>query len=61
MGDRDDCREIPRYTLMRVGMHALGIGHGSHPAEEFEALGVPFAGRASRTVEYIKAIRRIWR
>jgi probable F420-dependent oxidoreductase len=42
------------------GRFLLGVGIG-WSAEEFEALGVPFAGRAARTVEYLEAIRQIWR
>jgi alkanesulfonate monooxygenase SsuD/methylene tetrahydromethanopterin reductase-like flavin-dependent oxidoreductase (luciferase family) len=29
-------------------------------AEEFVALGVPFAGRGRRTAEYVAAIRTLW-
>ena len=42
------------------GRFMLGIGIGwSH--EEFDALGVPFAQRATRTAEYVAAIRTLWR
>ena len=44
---------------MRVGLHALGIGVG-WSAEEFAALGVPFAGRGRRTAEYVAAMRTLW-
>ncbi|MFV8316908.1 LLM class F420-dependent oxidoreductase [Mycobacterium sp. 23] len=42
------------------GRLTLGIGVG-WSREEFEALGVPFEGRAARTAEYIAAIRTLWR
>lgn len=29
--------------------------------EEFDALGVPFEGRAARTAEYVRALRALWR
>ena len=49
-------------TLDRVsgGRFALGVGVG-WMAEEFAALGVPFARRAERTREYIEVMRRLWR
>lgn len=42
------------------GRFALGVGIG-WSKEEFEALGVPFGGRAARAVEYVAAIRALWR
>lgn len=41
------------------GRFALGIGIG-WSAEEFAALGVPFARRGARTAEYVAAIRQAW-
>jgi probable F420-dependent oxidoreductase len=41
------------------GRFALGVGIG-WLAEEFAALGVPFARRAQRTREYVEAMRRVW-
>ncbi|MGH7987928.1 MAG: LLM class F420-dependent oxidoreductase [Candidatus Binataceae bacterium] len=41
------------------GRFALGIGIG-WLREEFEALGIPWQGRARRTREYIEAMRRLW-
>jgi alkanesulfonate monooxygenase SsuD/methylene tetrahydromethanopterin reductase-like flavin-dependent oxidoreductase (luciferase family) len=38
---------------------ALGVGIG-WSAEEFAALGVPFARRSARTAEYVAAMRRLW-
>ncbi|AYE94911.1 LLM class F420-dependent oxidoreductase [Mycobacterium paragordonae] len=42
------------------GRLTLGIGVG-WSREEFEALGVPFQGRAARTAEYVAAMRTLWR
>jgi probable F420-dependent oxidoreductase len=41
------------------GRMALGVGIG-WSAEEFAALGVPFARRSDRTAEYVAAMRRLW-
>lgn len=41
------------------GRLVLGVGIG-WSAEEFAALGVPFARRAFRTTEYVAAMRRLW-
>jgi len=42
------------------GRLTLGVGVG-WSREEFEALGVPFEHRASRTAEYVAAMRTLWR
>lgn len=42
------------------GRLTLGVGIG-WSKEEFDALGVPFAGRAARTAEYVAAMRTVWR
>jgi probable F420-dependent oxidoreductase len=42
------------------GRLTLGVGIG-WSAEEFAALGVPFAGRGRRTGEYVAAMRTVWR
>jgi probable F420-dependent oxidoreductase len=49
-------------TLDRLsgGRFVLGVGVG-WSAEEFAALGVPFARRGARTREYVAAMRAIWR
>jgi probable F420-dependent oxidoreductase len=49
-------------TLDRLssGRFTLGVGIG-WSAEEFDALGIPFAGRGSRTEEYVEAMRVLWR
>jgi probable F420-dependent oxidoreductase len=49
-------------TLDRLsgGRFTLGVGVG-WSREEFDALGVPFARRATRTAEYVAAMRSLWR
>lgn len=42
------------------GRLTLGVGVG-WSREEFAALGVPFERRAARTVEYVAAMRTLWR
>lgn len=42
------------------GRFTLGIGIG-WSKEEFDALGVPFERRGTRTAEYVDAIRTLWR
>lgn len=42
------------------GRLTLGVGIG-WSRDEFDALGVPFAGRAARTAEYVDAMRTLWR
>ena len=42
------------------GRLLLGVGIG-WSREEFDALGIPFAGRAKRTEEYVAAMRALWR
>jgi len=48
-------------TLDRLsgGRATLGVGIG-WSAEEFAALGVPFAHRGRRTAEYVAALRVLW-
>jgi probable F420-dependent oxidoreductase len=45
--------------VLSGGRLDLGVGIG-WLREEFEALGVPFAERASRTDEYIEVLRTLW-
>lgn len=49
-------------TLDRLsgGRFTLGVGIG-WLREEFDALGVPFERRATRTAEYVAAMRVLWR
>ncbi len=53
-------KQAATLDLMSGGRVALGVGIG-WSREEFEALGVPFSDRAARTVEYVQAMRVLWR
>jgi probable F420-dependent oxidoreductase len=53
-------KQAASLDAMSDGRFTLGVGVG-WSKEEFEALGVPFARRGARTVEYVQAIREIWR
>jgi len=46
--------------VLSHGRMILGIGVG-WLAEEFEALGIPFAERAGRTAEAVRAMRSLWK
>jgi|SRR5215469_1426694 len=52
-------KQAATLDVLSGGRFALGVGVG-WSAEEFDALGVPFARRGARTTEYIAAIRRAW-
>lgn len=52
-------KQAATLDVLSEGRFALGVGIG-WSAEEFEALGVPFARRGARTTEYIAAMRRAW-
>jgi len=52
-------KQMASLDLVTGGRVALGVGVG-WCAEEFEALGVPFARRGARTDEYIQALRTLW-
>lgn len=52
-------KQTATLDVLSGGRFALGVGVG-WSAEEFDALGVPFARRGARTAEYIAAIRRAW-
>ncbi len=45
--------------VLTGGRLDLGIGIG-WLKEEFEALGIPFSGRAARTDEYIRVLHTLW-
>jgi probable F420-dependent oxidoreductase len=51
---------VASLDRLAKGRFALGVGIG-WAAEEFQALGVPFAHRAQRTREYIEVMRTLWR
>ena len=53
-------KQAATLDVLSGGRLVLGAGVG-WSAEEFAALGVPFARRASRTKEYVEAMRTIWR
>jgi probable F420-dependent oxidoreductase len=53
-------KTVASIDVLSGGRFALGVGIG-WSAEEFEALGVPFAGRGRRTEEYLEAMRTLWR
>jgi probable F420-dependent oxidoreductase len=53
-------KQAATLDVLCDGRLALGVGIG-WSAEEFAALGVPFSGRADRMVEYVEAIRTLWR
>ncbi len=46
--------------VLSRGRLTLGVGIG-WSAEEFAALGVPFARRGPRTADYVAAMRTLWR
>jgi probable F420-dependent oxidoreductase len=52
-------KQAATLDLISAGRFDLGVGLG-WSADEFTALGVPFAGRAERTAEYVVAMRRLW-
>lgn len=53
-------KEIATLDVLSNGRMMLGIGIG-WLEEEFAALGVPFADRAARTAESVRAIRTLWK
>jgi len=53
-------KQVASLDRLSGGRVTLGIGIG-WSQEEFDALGIPFAGRAERTAEYVAAIRTLWR
>lgn len=53
-------KEAATLDVLSNGRFILGIGVG-WLAEEFEALGIPFAERAGRTAEAVAALRALWR
>lgn len=53
-------KELMTLDHLSGGRFEFGVG-GGWSAEEYEVLGVPFAGRGKRFDEYIEAIRVAWR
>lgn len=52
-------KEVATLDRLSGGRVELGIGVG-WLEEEFDALGVPFAGRGARTDAYVAAMRSLW-
>ncbi len=52
-------KELATLDVLSGGRLDFGIGIG-WLREEFEALGIPFAGRAARTDEYVEVLRALW-
>ena len=52
-------KEIATLDHLTEGRVSLGIGVG-WLAEEFDAIGVPFARRGKRADEYVAAMRTLW-
>lgn len=52
-------KESSTLDRLSAGRFTLGVGVG-WSAEEFAALGVPFAGRGRRTEDYLAAMRALW-
>jgi probable F420-dependent oxidoreductase len=53
-------KQATTLDTLSGGRFTLGVGVG-WSREEFDALGVPFERRASRTAEYVAAMRTLWR
>src|SRR6059058_5691797 len=52
-------KQAATLDVLSGGRFTLGVGIG-WSAEEFAALGVPFARRGERTADYIAAMRTLW-
>jgi len=52
-------KQAATLDVLSGGRLVLGIGIG-WSAEEFAALGIPFARRGQRAAEYVAAMRRLW-
>ena len=53
-------KEMATLDVLSGGRAILGIGVG-WLEEEFQALGIPFAERAARTAESVRAMRSLWK
>ena len=53
-------KEVATLDVLSNGRVILGIGIG-WLEEEFKALGIPFAERAARTAETVRAMRSLWK
>jgi probable F420-dependent oxidoreductase len=52
-------KQAATLDVLSAGRFTLGVGIG-WSAEEFAALGVPYARRAQRTAEYAAVMRTLW-
>jgi probable F420-dependent oxidoreductase len=52
-------KQAASLDVLSGGRLDLGVGIG-WSSEEFEALGIPFRGRARRTREYVDVLRTVW-
>ncbi|MDZ7827075.1 MAG: TIGR03619 family F420-dependent LLM class oxidoreductase [Gammaproteobacteria bacterium] len=52
-------KEMASLDVLSGGRLIMGIGAGYLEAE-FDALGIPFAGRGRRADEYIRVLRELW-
>jgi probable F420-dependent oxidoreductase len=52
-------KQAATLDVLSAGRLRLGVGIG-WSADEFAAIGVPFARRGERTTEYIQAMRQLW-
>jgi probable F420-dependent oxidoreductase len=52
-------KQAATLDVLSGGRFTLGIGIG-WSAEEFAALGIPFARRGARAAEYVAAMRALW-
>lgn len=53
-------KQAATLDVLSEGRFTLGVGIG-WSAEEFAALGIPFAQRGHRAAEYVAAMRQLWR
>jgi probable F420-dependent oxidoreductase len=53
-------KQAASLDVVSKGRFVLGVGIG-WSREEFTALGIPFAGRAKRTREFVEVMRTLWR
>jgi probable F420-dependent oxidoreductase len=52
-------KQAASLDVLSGGRLDLGVGIG-WSSEEFDALGIPFRGRARRTREYVDVLRTVW-
>src|SRR5246127_1984328 len=52
-------KELASTDVLSNGRLIFGIGIG-YLKPEFDALGIPFADKGPRTIEYLQAMRAIW-